>query len=326
VGIPPHISDDLLKTLYGTLVRLRKAEEKIAELYPEQEMRCPVHLYIGQEAVAAGVGVALEPDDVALGSHRSHGPYMGKGGSLPAMFAELYGKKTGCCQGRGGSMHLMDLDAGFLGTSALVSGTIPMATGAALGLKLRGQDRVAACFFGDAAVEEGVFFESLNFASLKKLAVLFVCENNFYATSTPFDKRQPMDNIHQRGEPLGVPGVRVDGNDILSVYEAAREAVDRGRRGEGPTLLECRTYRWRGHVGPNEDSQLGYRTAEELARWKVRCPIVRLRTEISDEDRLSQEVLRSIEEAIEEEVEEAVRFAKESPFPDPAELFTTVHD
>ncbi len=252
--------------LYRRMLLLRLAEEKVAALYPQQEMRSPVHLYIGQEAVAAGVCANLKTTDYALGSHRSHGSYLAQGGSLKAMFAELYGRRDGCAAGRGGSMHMVDESVGFLGTSALVGGTIPMAVGAAWSARLRGTDAVAACFFGDAAVEEGVFTESLNLAALHRLPVLFVCENNLYATCTPLAPRQPAAaaEIRRRGEPFGIPGVRVDGNDVLAVHEAAATAVARARKGEGPTLLECMTYRWKGHVGPDADTHLGYRSQVEL--------------------------------------------------------------
>ena len=312
--MPP--SRELMERLYRRMLVLRRAEEKVAELYPQQQMRSPVHLYIGQEAVSAGVCQALKPTDYVLGSHRSHAAYLAQGGSLKGMFAELYGRKAGCASGRGGSMHLVDEAAGFLGSSALVGGTIPMAVGAAWSAVLRGTGAVAACFFGDAAVEEGVFTESLNLAALHRLPVLFVCENNLYATATPLGPRQPQaaSGIHRRGEPFGIPGVRVDGNDAPAVHAAAATAVSRARKGEGPTLLECMTYRWKGHVGPDTDTHLGYRSQAELESWQARCPIAFL------ERALPPDVAGGIRAEVARRVEEAAAFGKASLPPDPADL------
>ena len=306
----------LQEDLYRRMLLLRLAEEKVAALYPEQEMRSPVHLYIGQEAVAAGVCTALKPTDFVLGSHRSHGSYLAQGGSVKAMFAELYGRRAGCAAGRGGSMHMIDESVGFLGTSALVAGTIPMAVGAAWSAVLRGSSAVAVCFFGDAAVEEGAFTESLNLAALHRLPVLFVCENNLYATNTPLAPRQgpAAAEIHRRGGPFGVPGVRLDGNDVQAVHAATAQAVARARKGEGPTLMECMTYRWKGHVGPDSDVHLGYRTQQELDRWMARCPIAAL------EKGLDAATAKRIRAEVAKEVDEAAAFGKASPLPDPAEI------
>ena len=303
--------------LYRRMLLLRRAEEKVAELYPQQQMRSPVHLYIGQEAVAVGVCAALTARDYVFGSHRSHGCYLAQGGSLKAMFAELYGKRDGCARGRGGSMHMVDESVGFMGTSALVGGTIPMAVGAAWSAVLRKTGSVAACFFGEAAVEEGVFTESLSFAALRKLPVLFVCENNLYATNTPLDVRQPPGEIRRRGEPFGIPGIRLDGNDALAVHAAAEEAVARARKGGGPALLECMTYRWKAHVGPDSDAHLGYRSQEEIDRWMARCPLSALSR------RLGESGLSAIHAEVDREVAEAVAFGQASPFPDPAEVGLT---
>ncbi len=308
----PGLEEDL----YRRMLVLRLAEEKVAALYPQQEMRSPVHLYIGQEAVAVGVCANLKPSDYALGSHRSHGAYLAQGGSLKAMFAELYGRRDGCASGRGGSMHMVDESVGFLGTSALVGGTIPMAVGAAWSARLRSTDSVAACFFGDAAVEEGVFTESLNLAALHRLPVLFVCENNLYATNTPLAPRQPPEasEIRRRGEPFGIPGVRLDGNDVLTMHAAAGKAVERARSGEGPTLLECMTYRWKGHVGPDSDIHLGYRTQQELDQWQARCPIAAL------EKRLDADAAKRIRTQVTKDVEEAAAYGKASGVPNPVEI------
>lgn len=306
----------LLERLYRRMLVLRLGEEKVAALYPEQEMRSPVHLYIGQEAVAAGVCDHLTPRDYVFGSHRSHGCYLAQGGSLKGMFAELYGKRTGCAAGRGGSMHMIDEAVGFMGTSALVAGAVPLAVGAGWAAALRKTDAVGVAFLGDAAVEEGVFTESLNFAALHRVPAILVCENNLYATATPLDVRQPPTEIFRRGEPFDIPGLRADGNDILAVHRAAEEAVERARSGGGPTLLEFMTYRWKGHVGPDGDAKLGYRSQEEIDAWTARCPLKLLEPALrkagGDPDRLRL--------AVQKEVDEAVAFAKASPFPEPSEI------
>ncbi len=295
--------------LYASMLRLRIVEETIAALYSEQEMKCPTHLYTGQEAVAVGVCAHLRDDDAVCFSHRSHGWYLAKGGDLRKMMAEIYGKATGCSGGWGGSMHLVDVAKGVMGGSAIVGGTTPHAVGCALAFKMQKTDRVAITAFGDAAPEAGVFHESLNFASLKKLPVIFVCENNLYSTQTPLNVRQPDIEIYTRAANYDMRGVMVDGNDVLAVHEAAREAVARARHGEGPTLLECRTYRWREHVGPLYDYDLGYRTKEELDQWMARCPIKKMESSGAVSAVLAEE----LHDRFTREMEDAVKFAKESP-------------
>src|SRR5881397_3734437 len=238
------------------MTRIRRAEEAIVARYPEQEIRCPTHLAIGQEAVAVGVCQTLRDGDTVLSGHRCHAHYLAKGGSTRGMFAELYGKATGCCGGKGGSMHLASPETGMLGASAIVAGTVPIAVGAALAAALRGSDDVSVAFFGDAGIEQGVTHESLAFAALRRLPVVFVCENNLYATLTPLSKRQVSADIWPRAVAHGLPGVSVDGNDVLAVYEAAAHAVARARAGDGPTFIEAKTYRWREHVGPNFDVEV----------------------------------------------------------------------
>jgi TPP-dependent pyruvate/acetoin dehydrogenase alpha subunit len=266
-------SIDVARVLFRTLHVIRRTEERIRARYGEQEMRSPTHLYIGQEAVATGVCVALRRDDLVFPYYRSHGWYLAKGGDLDAMIAELYCKATGCSRGWGGSMHLIDLAAGVMGTSAIVGGMLPQAAGGALTFQMRGEDRVAVVPFGDGATEEGVFHETMNFASLRKLPLVFVCENNTYATNTHISARQAQPDIHRHAERFGMAGVLVDGNDVLAVHTAAKDAVDRARAGGGPTLLECRTYRFFEHCGPHEDYEVGYRDALEVQRWRERDPI-----------------------------------------------------
>lgn len=315
-------SIDILFPLYRIMLLIRLTEERIAALVEAKEIRTPCHLCIGQEAVPAGVCAVLDREDSIWGGHRSHGHYLAKGGDLKALLAEVLGKATGCSKGRGGSMHLIDTVAGVMGTVPLVGATIPVAVGAALAYKLRADRRVAVAFFGDGATEEGHFHESLNLASLYRLPVLFVCENNFYSTHMPLAERRPKDNIVQSADLHGMPGVRVDGNDVVAVYEAAQAAVKRARAGEGPTLLECRTYRWRGHVGPAWDLDVGERRRRELEEWLPRDPIARLRNRLpgaclSSMDRMEQETRA--------EIDAAVAFARESPAPDPSELAQHVY-
>ena len=319
------ISPEIRVHLYRQMRRIRMVEEKIAALYPEQEIRCPCHLYIGQEAVAAGVCTVLAKEDTLFGTYRGHGIYLAKGGDLKALFAELYGKETGVTRGRGGSMQLVAPEVGFLCTSAIVGGTIPMAVGAALASTLRGDGQVATVVFGDGATEEGVFHESLNFASLKKLPVLFICENNFFATYSHQSARQCADNIDQRAEAYHIPGIRVDGNSVLEVYEVVQNAATRARRGEGPTLIECRTYRWLEQVGPDQDIHLGYRSEEELKAWMARCPVQSFEKKLAGEGILSKETVQEIATDIQREINEAVAFAQRSPFPPIEELEKSVY-
>jgi pyruvate dehydrogenase E1 component alpha subunit len=321
---PATLSPTLLKSLYVEMVRIRKAEEAIVAHYPAQEMRCPAHLSIGQEAVAVGVCAALLPDDTVLSGHRCHAHYLAKGGGLNEMFAELYGRATGCCRGKGGSMHLAAPDAGMLGASAIVAGTVPMAVGAALAASMRGIEEVAVAFFGDAAVEQGVTHESLAFAALRRLAVIFVCENNLYATNSPLSARQLSSEIAQRGAAHGVPGVAVDGNDVVAVFQVARAAVERARRGEGPTLIEAKTYRWREHVGPNFDIDQGYRTQAELDSWMARDPLLIHARRLESQGILTASQRAAIDEHAEAEAAAAVEFARTSPFPEPDTLVTDV--
>jgi len=308
-----------MRSLFATMLLIRTVEERLAELLVEREIRCPTHLYTGQEAVATGVCATLRRDDYVFGGHRSHGHYLAKRGDLKAMIAELYGKRTGCSRGRGGSMHLVAPEVGFLGTVPIVAATIPIAVGTALASRLRRNDRVSVAFFGDGAVEEGTFHESMNLAASRRLPVLFVCENNFYSSHLHLLERRAKDNIVQSGEAHGMPGIQVDGNDVLAVYRVATAAVQRARAGEGPSLLECRTYRWRGHVGPALDLDVGVRRRDDLAEWRRKDPLQRLEARLLEAN-VPREELERLAKDIERDVEEAVTFARESPYPDPAEL------
>lgn len=308
------------------MLRIRKVEERIAELYPEQQIRCPVHLCIGQEAVSVGICAHLKSEDYVMSGHRSHGHYLGKGGDLSAMMAELYGKVTGCSRGKGGSMHLVDLSVGFLGATPIVASTIPMGVGAALGAVMKGEKRISVVFFGEGATEEGAFHESVNFAVLKKLPVIFVCENNFYSVYSPLSVRQPVGReVVEQARGYGLESFQGDGNDVKEVYRLGGEAAERARRGEGPTFLEFKTYRWREHCGPNYDNDLGYRSEEEFEQWKKICPLSRLQSELLLQKWVDEVELQKIARELDEEIEETVAFAKKSPFPEASELMEHVY-
>ncbi len=314
-----------LRMLYITMLRIRKFEERVAELLQhESEIVCPVHLYTGQEAIAAGVCANLQKDDYVFSTHRSHGHYLAKGGDIKALMAELYGRATGCSKGRGGSMHLASPDIGLPGSSAIVAGTIPLAVGAALASSIQEKDTVSVAFFGDGAVNEGVWYESLNFASLRKLPVVFVCENNLYSTHLPISACLANTNIYKKAEAFNMPGIRIDGNDVVEVYKVAERAIGDARSGKGPALIECMTYRWRGHVGPSYDLDKGLRNKEELDYWMGRCPIKALEGLLLNQGVISESEKSQICQGIEEEIEEAIAFTRESPYPEETELLKDV--
>ena len=316
IAAPPTTSGELRRALYFEMLRVRRVEETIARRYSEQEMRCPVHLSIGQEGVAVGVAAALNPRDYAFSTHRAHAHYLAKGGNLVTFLAELYGKDAGCCAGRGGSMHLIDLEAGFLGATPIVGSSLPVGVGAAFGTAMRGEDRVTAVFFGDGATEEGVFSESLTFAALKKLPVLFVCENNMYSVYSPLAVRQaPTRDAVAIAKAHGAHAARGDGNDVELVRDLVAEAATRARCGGGPTFLELTTYRWLEHCGPNFDNDLGYRTPAEFEVWRERCPIARLERSMRERNEIDDEAISAIEREIATEIDAAFETAKMLPFP-----------
>lgn len=306
--------------------RIRAVEEGIAARYPAGAMRCPVHLSIGQEAVAAGVGLALHRDDLAVSGHRAHAHYLGKGGSLQAMLAEIYGKLTGCSHGKGGSMHLIDESAGFMGSTAIVAGTVPVGVGLAYGMKLKRASQVSCVFHGDAVVEAGVFFESVSFAALKQLPVLFVCENNLYSVYSPLHVRQPQGrSIARMVEGVGIPAACGDGNDVAEVYAMTQAALTSIRAGGGPRFLEFSTYRWREHCGPAYDNDLGYRAEAEFREWQAKDPIPRFEASLRDSGVISGGDLEQMNTEIERELHAAFEFAEQSPFPDSAHAFTDIY-
>jgi TPP-dependent pyruvate/acetoin dehydrogenase alpha subunit len=293
---------------------IRRAEETIASLVESGEARCPCHLYIGQEAIASGVCAALNREDTIWGGHRSHGHYLAKGGSLEGLFAEVLGKATGCSEGRGGSMHLLAEDVGILGTVPIVAGTVPLAAGAALAAKMRGNSQVAVAFFGDGTLEEGHVHETFNLAALYRLPLIFVCENNLYSSHLHWNERRVADNLDEAGEFHSVPGLRVDGNDVIAVHQAARAAVGRARSGLGPTLLECRTFRWRGHVGASSDIDVGVHRRGELAEWLERDPLPRAA------EKLTASEIAAAAASIEDEICSALARARGASLPPAARL------
>lgn len=303
-----------LVSILGIMMRIRAFETKVEELFLAGHIAGSVHLYIGEEAVAAGVCSALRPDDYITSTHRGHGHAIAKGATMDRMMAELFGKATGYCKGKGGSMHIADFAAGMLGANGIVAGGLPIAVGAALSAKMRGSGQVAVAFFGDGASSRGTFHESLNMASVFQLPVLFVNEHNQYASTTPSSYGVSGKNVSDRAVGYGMPGVMVDGNDAVAVRQAAISAVERARSGKGPTLLECKTYRWKGHyIGDPEQ----YRDKEEVARWRGRCPIQQHQSYLVDRGLIRQAEIQEMSQQAEQEVAAAVRFAQDSPLPQP---------
>lgn len=305
--------------------RIRMVEETIARRYEEQQMRCPVHLCTGQEAVAAAVGLALDESDFAVSTHRAHGHYLGKGGNLARMMAEIYGKKSGCSSGKGGSMHLIDRKVGFIGSTAIVGGTIPVGVGLSLSIALQGTKQISCVFLGDGAVEEGVFYESLNFASLKNLPVLFVCENNLYSVYSPLEKRQPLKRkISAMVKAMGVESFEGDGNDAVFVYNQVSRILSGIREGTGPRFFEFFTYRWREHCGPHYDNDAGYRTEEEFLEWRKKDPVKKLEKHLIEDEMMAVESVEEMDRDIQIEIEAAFDHAVKDDFPAPENIFQGV--
>jgi len=304
------------------MVKIRRFDETVIQLYADGEIPGFMHLYIGEEAVAAGVCAALNKSDYITSTHRGHGHCIAKGGRPDYMMAELFGRKTGYCKGKGGSMHIADLDIGILGANGIVSGGIPTAVGAAVGIQYQDDDRVAVSFFGDGATNVGQFHEACNLASIWELPVIFVCENNLFAQTTPRTEHQKIKDVAVRASAYDMPAVTVDGNDVIEVYQASKEAVKRARDGGGPTFIECKTYRWRGHW---EGDPQPYRTQDEVKEWKLKCPITRFRRYLIENKVMLKQDLESIDKIIEDELQKAVEFARISPFPEPEEALDDVY-
>ncbi|MEI6766187.1 MAG: thiamine pyrophosphate-dependent dehydrogenase E1 component subunit alpha [Bacteroidota bacterium] len=314
---------DFLTGLYRMMLRIRLAEESLVDPIKSGAIRCPVHLYSGQEAIATGIGAMLEKKDYIFGNHRSHGHYLAKGGDMGAMIAEIYGMESGCSHGRGGSMHLIDPENGVLGIVPIVAGTISLALGASLASSIRNDQRVTFSFFGDGATGEGVLYESLNFASLKKLPIIFACENNFYSTHLPIREIRVKNSIADVGMPFGVDYYQADGNDVLAVVEVVEKAIANAREGNGPAFIEFFTYRLRGHVGPDDNIQGSHtdiRPKEEVEAWIKKDPIIRFEKHLLQENILTEVEIKTIHASVEEEVRKANEFALASVKPPKEEV------
>ncbi len=316
------LTNDQLLKMYRDMWRIRRFESAVAECVNRGLVAGGPHLYIGEEAVAVGVCATLRRTDFITSTHRGHGHCIAKGGQMKPMLAELFAKSTGYCKGKGGSMHIADVSLGILGANGIVGGGFPIAAGAALGAVMLDGDWVAACFFGDGSTNTGSFHEGLNLASIWKLPVVYVCENNCFGMFTPLACTTPVDDIAHRAQSYGIPGVTVDGNDVVAVYETAQAAVARARAGEGPTLIECKTYR---HMGHYQGDTQRYRDPAEVQRWKALDPIPRFRQMLMQCEVLTEAVDREIEAATQREAEEAIEFAIASPEPDLAELTKDVY-
>jgi len=315
------LKKEMTIALYRKMLEIRYFEEKVYDLYGQNLVPGTIHLYAGQEAVAVGVCANLREDDYITSTHRGHGHCIAKGAQLNRVMAEILGKKTGYCKGKGGSMHIADFSVGMLGATAVVGAGLPIAAGAGLSIKLKKTDQVVACFFGDGASNQGTFHEAINMAAIWNLPVLFVCENNLYAMGTHQTRVMAIENIADRAAAYGIPGVAVDGNDVLAVYETAHEAVDRARKGEGSTLIECKTYRHKGH---SRFDPATYRPEEEVEQWMKRDPIAQFKAKIFEMRALTEEETNKIEQEVTTAVEDAVKFATESPQPTPEEALENV--
>lgn len=319
-----QISKEKLLELYTTLVKCRLFEERIVDLYARGQVPGLAHLYIGEEAMAAGVCGALRDDDYITSTHRGHGHVVAKGAELDRMMAELYGKRSGYCKGKGGSMHIADMALGILGANGIAGGGLPIAVGAGWSAKWRGTDQVTACFFGDAASNNGTFHESLNLAAVHRLPVVFVCENNLYGISVSQVKHQVITDVSVRADGYGMPGVTIDGMDVTEVYNTTVKAVERARAGEGPTLIEGKTYRFRGHHEGDPNQGARYRDKSEIEGWKEKCPIVRLGKQLVESKVATKENLDEIHMKIEQDLDHAVKFAEQAEFPPIEDMYTDI--
>ena len=317
------LSNERQIALLEMIITLRRFEQMVAELYRESFIPGFVHLYIGEEAVAVGACAALRDDDYITSTHRGHGHCAAKGCDLKLMMAELFGKKTGYCKGKGGSMHMADFERGIIGAIGIVGGGFPIAVGCALSSQMRGTDQVSVCFFGDGASNQGTFHESLNLAAIWKLPVVFVCENNFFGISMRQSEHQAVSTVAQRAFSYGMPGVTVDGNDVLAVHAAVEEAVKSARSGGGPSLVECVTYRWRGHC--ESDPPLHSRSEKELEDWKEKCPIKRFTEKLIASGVITAKDVNEMTRKVAARIDEAVQFAKESPAPAPEEAMEDIY-
>ena len=314
-------SKELLMDIYLVMNQIRGFEEKALQFFQEDKLRGSVHLYIGQEAIAAAVIALLTDQDYITSTHRGHGHGIAKSRDLKRAFAELMGKETGFCKGRGGSMHICDLDKGNLGANAIVGGGLPIAVGGALAQKMRGVNNVTVTFFGDGASNQGTFHESLNLASVWKLPVVFICENNGFGISVPASQSTSVEDVSVRASGYNMPGRTIDGNDVIEILDTFSECLERARAGQGPSLIEVKTYRWKGHWTGDPEV---YRTREEVESWVAKCPIKRLKQYLLENKLATENELTLIEQQAEHEVQEAVDFAAASPEPDPSTVLDDV--
>lgn len=307
---------DLAIKLFSEVLRIRVIEEEIAKRYPEQEMRCPTHLSIGQEATPVALCATLKPEDYMVSAHRAHAHYMAKGGDVNAFIAELYGKKTGCSKGQGGSMHLIDLAVDFIGSTSIVAGTVPVGVGAAFAAKMRKEDRITVICIGDTVLEEGVFHESMNFASLHNLRVLFLCENNFFSCFSDLSVRQPDRPLTDVAIAHKVPSAKFDGNRVYDMYQGFEKIIPEMRANPGPYFVECQTYRYLQHCGPYPDDNLEYRDPEQVKFWKENDPVIRSREALQEFGFWSQELEDKLMAEHQKTADEAFEFALKSPYPE----------
>jgi acetoin:2,6-dichlorophenolindophenol oxidoreductase subunit alpha len=316
------LGKDLMLEMYHSMQRIRQFETRVRDLALANELPGFVHVSIGEEASATGVCAALRKTDRITSTHRGHSHLIAKGGRLDRMMAELYGKREGYCKGKGGSMHIVDFTLGILGANGIVGAGLPIATGSALAAQITGRDDVTACFFGDGASNEGTFHESLNLAAVWKLPVVYVCENNGFGEFTPMETVTSVKDIAVRAQAYGIPGHIVDGNDVFEVYRYASEAIARARAGEGPTLLECKTYRWEGHVVGEQAflGSAGYRSSAEVEAWKKKCPILKFEKFVLEGGKISKAELDRIVNETQAELEAALEFARKAALPDPSEV------
>ncbi|WP_281242088.1 thiamine pyrophosphate-dependent dehydrogenase E1 component subunit alpha [Lentibacillus persicus] len=322
VTLVPEVSQDKLIDLYRQMWVIRFFDEKVDEFFAKGMIHGTTHLAVGQEASAAGACALLDNEDKITSTHRGHGHCIAKGATADRMMAELFGRTTGYCKGKGGSMHIADLDIGNLGANGIVAGGIPLAVGSALTAKMKGLDYVTVCFFGDGATNEGSFHEAVNLASIWDLPVIFVCENNLYGMSGNVNEMTNVKHIADRAAAYGIPGVVADGNDIVDMMNKSHDAIERARSGEGPTLIEAKTYRWKGH---SKSDAKKYRTREEENEWKAKDPIKRYREVLIEAGILTEEKAEEIRKSAKKEIEDAVEFAENSPMPTVDDLLTDVY-
>lgn len=315
-------SNEFLTGLYATMLRIREFENQVFEFYKLGQMPGVAHLYIGEEAVATGACATLESKDYVGSTHRGHGHLIARGADMRRMMAEILGKKDGYCGGKGGSMHISDMTKGIIGANGIVGGGIPIATGAAYMAKIKNTGQVTLSFFGDSTTNQGAFHESLNMASAWKLPIVYIIENNLFGISVRINRVVNVEDLSIRAKAYGIPGVTIDGNDVVQVYETVKEAVEYARAGNGPTLVECKTYRWKGHHSGDPATQ--YRTREEEAHWKAKCPVGCFRSYLIEKAGVQENEIERIESTVMSEIEQAAEFARKSPFPDASEAFTDI--